>query len=208
MDWWDSLVRNARSMYTSFTDYLAPPPEEKEEKEVDNAGQDLFERMRAAESNGTEPPVRPTTAESHEGEHAAYNSADMVNNRPFLGVDPVRGPPMSPAAPPGGQLQGPVGPPHQGHVSRSSQRRKKRNVEARYVPVEDGFITTAGNRELGAKYGNVAGASSSGNAPPAIPPAENQGAHVQQEMVNSKQAPGWTTGGGGASSPPRRGWHG
>jgi hypothetical protein len=28
---------------------------------------------------------------------------------------------------------------------------------ARYVPVEDGFVTTAGNRERGAKYGNATG---------------------------------------------------
>jgi hypothetical protein len=28
----------------------------------------------------------------------------------------------------------------------------------RYVPVEDGFITTAGNKERGSKYGNATGA--------------------------------------------------
>jgi hypothetical protein len=29
----------------------------------------------------------------------------------------------------------------------------------RYVPVEDGFVTTAGNKELGALYGNTYGAN-------------------------------------------------
>ncbi len=35
----------------------------------------------------------------------------------------------------------------------SSTDRKK------FVPVEDGFITTAGNKELGAKYGNTTGSN-------------------------------------------------
>jgi hypothetical protein len=32
------------------------------------------------------------------------------------------------------------------------------SANTRYVPVEDGFVTTAGNKERGAKYGNATGA--------------------------------------------------
>lgn len=42
-----------------------------------------------------------------------------------------------------------------------------------YVPVEDGFVTTVGNKELAAKYGNATGLSV-----PAVPPTVTAGANV------------------------------
>lgn len=47
-----------------------------------------------------------------------------------------------------------------------------------YVPVDDGFVTTAGKADRGAKYGNLTGASIAALTvppPPLVPPPGAQG---------------------------------
>jgi hypothetical protein len=73
----------------------------------------------------------------------------------------------------------------------STQLRKRGQLASRprpqYVPVEDGFITTAGKAERGAKYGNLTGQAISNLAvpPPPIPGAPP--APVPDESLQSSQ---------------------
>ena len=57
----------------------------------------------------------------------------------------------------------------------------------RYVPVEDGFVTTAGNKERGAKYGNATGAHPLTTAHVTAGVPAGFGAHQMQQQIQQQQ---------------------
>jgi hypothetical protein len=62
-------------------------------------------------------------------------------------------PPIMSGPPPQVSFYSPASLPGKSSTAKSTTSAK------RYVPVEDGFVTTAGNKELGAKYGNPTGSN-------------------------------------------------
>lgn len=160
-----SFLQSLGDAWKSFQDTVAPPPPDKAPASQSNqAAADpyasVYARQLAAESGHASQPVQQSPA-PHDGQVpiTAPGSAPAPVSTSATGGAPPPVAFFSPATASAVSGQG-------------AGTRKAKAPAARYVPVDDGFYSTAGHADRGAKYGNThgggegAGPSSGGSGAP------------------------------------------